>query len=262
MSGPRHLLRAWPELRRRLRKARRRALFTDYDGTLAPIRKSPEQARLGAGMRLALRDAAAASDVAGIVSGRRLEEVESLVGLPSIWYAAVHGFFLRSPAGKRYSLVGSKVRKQMACLRRSLLREMRGLKGIRVEGKGATVAVHYRRARRAAAERAKAIVGNHLHGGLQLMHGKKVWEFVPARGNRKVDKWTGISLILRRAGFRRGDHAAVVYLGDDVTDESVFRRLRGITVAVGKRQHTAARYYLRSPAEVRRFLRAWAEGSL
>ena len=44
------------------------------------------------------------------------------------------------------------------------------------------------------------------------------------------------------------------YFGDDVADERVFRSMRGISVVVGKRRHTAARYYLRSTAEVRRFL--------
>ena len=44
------------------------------------------------------------------------------------------------------------------------------------------------------------------------------------------------------------------YFGDDVTDERVFRTIGSISAVAGKRRGTAARYYLRSTAEVRRFL--------
>ena len=107
--------------------------------------------------------------------------------------------------------------------------------------------------------RARAVVLALSRDNFTLLHGKRVWEFLPAGRGRAVNKWTGIELILRRCGFSRRDHAAVVYLGDDATDEHVFRNLRGITVAVGKRKRTAARYYLRSTAEVRRFLQLWKE---
>lgn len=259
MSGPRHLLRAWPELRRRLRRAKRRALFTDYDGTLAAIRRRPEQARMSPGMKQALGEAALASEVAGVVSGRRLEDVESLVGLEGIWYAGVHGHYLRSARGKEYSLQERGVRRKTFQLTRHLRRALRGIHGVQVEPKGATVAVHYRGAGRAAVARARAMVMRQARGNFALLPGKKVWELVPAGRGPMVNKWTGIEHILRRAGFRPADHAAVVYLGDDTTDEHVFRNLRGITVAVGKRQRTAARYYLRSTAEVRRFLQLWKE---
>ena len=41
-----------------------------------------------------------------------------------------------------------------------------------------------------------------------------------------------------------------MYLGDDVSDEQVFRRWAGVSVAVGRRSRTAAQYFVRSPAEV------------
>lgn len=262
MSRPRHLLRVWPQLRRRLQRAKRRALFTDYDGTLTAIRRWPQQARLGPAMRQALREAAAASQVAGVVSGRRVEEIVARVGLRGVWYAGVHGYFLRNPQGRQCSLVSREERKRVARAARRLRERLRGLPGIDLEAKGATVAVHYRRASRAIARRARAIVQRCCTDGMELMSGKKVWELVPAGRSRRVNKWTGMEFILRRAGFGRRDHAAVAYLGDDTTDEDVFRHLRGITVAVGKRQRTAARYYLGSIAEVRKFLQLWKEVSL
>jgi trehalose-phosphatase len=68
--------------------------------------------------------------------------------------------------------------------------------------------------------------------------------------NQDVDKAAAIRFILNQ----RRTKPAVIFLGDDVTDESVFRRVRGVTVLVGKRRPTAARYWLRSPEEVREFL--------
>ena len=50
-----------------------------------------------------------------------------------------------------------------------------------------------------------------------------------------------------------------VYIGDSTTDESAFRALqRGVTVKVGRGGRSAARYYVRSQAEVYKFL-AWLE---
>jgi trehalose-6-phosphatase len=47
----------------------------------------------------------------------------------------------------------------------------------------------------------------------------------------------------------------VFCLGDDSSDEKVFEKLKDITVAVGKSSQTRARFFLRSPGEVRQFLR-------
>jgi trehalose-phosphatase len=52
-----------------------------------------------------------------------------------------------------------------------------------------------------------------------------------------------------------------IYIGDDSTDEDAFRVLeqRGIGILVSEQPgSTAARYSLRDPAEVERFLRALA----
>ena len=143
--------------------------------------------------------------------------------------------------------------------RRRLSRCLRGMAGIVVEPKGATVAIHYRGASRADAERTRAALTRCRAGlpGLHLMAGKKVWELLP---EREVDKWAAIRYILRRERRRRPSAGGtVVYLGDDTTDERVFRKMHGISVAVGKRHKTAARFFLRSPAEVRQFLKVVSE---
>jgi trehalose-phosphatase len=258
MSRPRHLLRAWPRLARKLRRAPRRALFTDYDGTLTRIRRRPDQARLAPRMRRALQQAAATGDVAGVVSGRRIDDVRRLAGVEGIWYAGAHGSFVSSPRGRQVALLSPIARRRVAAVARVLRRKLRGLPGIVVEPKQGTVAIHYRRATRRRRELAWKVVQPFLDGRMQLVAGKKVWDLAPLDAGKQVDKWSAVRFILQEEGIAARQFANVVYLGDDTTDERVFRALPGITVAVGKRRRTAARFYLDSPREVLRFLRRWA----
>jgi len=74
-----------------------------------------------------------------------------------------------------------------------------------------------------------------------------------------IDKGRAIKLALRQERRRRSGHWLVFYLGDDQADEEVFEKLDGISVVIGRRRRTAARFYLWSPAEVRRFLEAFLQ---
>lgn len=197
-------------------------------------------------------------DVVGVVSGRRLASVREAVGLEGIWYVGVHGCYARSPRGRDFVLLDKGALRRVAAATRFLSQRIGKLPGISIEVKRAVTTVHYRGARRRERELAWAAVQACLRPGLSLMFSKKAWELVPEMNGRMVDKWTAIRFILRREGFRQSDHHAVVHIGDDTTDEHVFRALGGITVAVGKQRRTAARYYLRNPGEVRKFLTLWS----
>lgn len=49
--------------------------------------------------------------------------------------------------------------------------------------------------------------------------------------------------------------AALAYIGDDEPDEPAFAALDGhVTIRVGRNPETHARFYLRTPGEVLRFL--------
>ncbi len=258
MSRPRHLLRAWPQLQQKLRRARRRALFTDYDGTLTRIRRRPAQARLSPAGQRALQQAAGTGDVVGVVSGRRLQDVRRLVGVEGIWYTGSHGGFIRSPRGRRFVLLSRAAQRRVARVTRVLQRKLRGLPGIVVEPKQATVAVHYRRASRRNRERAWRTVQQLMGPEMHVIAGKKVWDLAPLDAHHLTDKWSALQFILKKERIPPRQFAGVVYLGDDTTDEHVFRALPGLTVAVGKRHRTAARFYLDSPYQVLRFLGLWS----
>jgi alpha,alpha-trehalase len=67
------------------------AVFLDYDGTLTPIVRRPEDAELSKNMRQIIGKLAAHCPVA-IVSGRDLKDVRERVGLEQLYYAGSHGF--------------------------------------------------------------------------------------------------------------------------------------------------------------------------
>jgi trehalose-phosphatase len=249
VNVPVHLFRVWEKVAPSLARPGQVALFTDFDGTLAPICSHPSDARLLAGTQPLLAACVKRLAVTGVVSGRRLLDVRRRVGVSGAWYAGVHGYALVSPRNRSFLLLSRVERERIARVARRLSRSLSGLKGIRVEYKEAAVAVHYRGASIASQRKAGRLVRSLSAESpdLQLMSGRKVWEFLPAG---TVDKASAIRFILGRKRSR----PTLVFLGDDVTDEAVFQQMGGIMVLVGKRRHTAARYWLRSPGEVRQFL--------
>ena len=71
-------------------------LLFDYDGTLTPIVDHPWQAKLTPHTRELLSELAAQPHVhVGVLSGRRLDELEQLVGLPQLFYCGLSGIEMR-----------------------------------------------------------------------------------------------------------------------------------------------------------------------
>jgi alpha,alpha-trehalase len=89
--------------------------------------------------------------------------------------------------------------------------------------------------------------------GLRKHLGKNVFEVRP---RMEWDKGKAVLWLLSTLGLD-GQDVLPLYVGDDVTDEDAFRALagRGLGVLVSEgRRISAARYALRDPDEVRRFL--------
>lgn len=71
-------------------------LLFDYDGTLTPIVEHPWQAKLAPQTRELLAELAAQAHVhVGVFSGRQLDELEQLIGLPQLSYCGVSGIEIR-----------------------------------------------------------------------------------------------------------------------------------------------------------------------
>ena len=237
------------------RSGNRLAVFLDYDGTLTPIVSHPEDAWLPESMRQTLRSLAARVPVA-ILSGRDLDDVRGRVLVDGIVYAGSHGFDIAGAGGLRREL-GAAYLPVLDAAETELREALDEIPGAQLERKHFSVAAHYRNVNESEAVKVALAVDAVAarHRELRRMDGKKVYELLP---DIDWDKGKAVLWLLETLGLE-GRNALPIYIGDDRTDEDAFRALeqRGIGILVSEQsQPTAARYSLKNPAEVERFLAA------
>jgi trehalose 6-phosphate phosphatase len=251
----------WPELLPRLARGTLLAAF-DYDGTLVPIRPTPEEAIADEETRTALaRLAAAPGTTVAVVSGRPVAQLRYLVPAEELWLVGLHGLEIAAPHGEVLATVDLDAAAAALGSLRSVAAEIAARhEGVRIEDKGASLVLHTRQASRheavaAAGEfrRAAACVP-----GFEAMGGKEVVEARPAG----TSKGTAMRRLLREAGGE-----TVLYAGDDTTDENAFTALEeaasgnALTVRVeGEGEAgTRARFTIASQTEVGELLRRLIE---
>jgi trehalose 6-phosphate synthase/phosphatase len=232
-------------------------LLLDYDGTLVPLARTPEQAAPDADLlRLVERLAALPGVELEIVSGRLRETLADWFdGLPvSLW--AEHGFWHRPRPDADWEATATAPPDWMARIAPILEQFTQATPGSRIEAKSASVAWHYREADRDFGERQahelRMLLGDALSNQpLEVLEGKKVIE-VRLRGVSKA-------LVAQRIDAEAADGTALIAFGDDRTDEDLFRALpdTALTIAVGHRA-LRARYWVEDYRAVRRLLRSMA----
>lgn len=230
-------------------------LLCDYDGTLAPLAARPALANLPESTKRALKILSRKQHVrVGIVSGRPLHEVRGLVGLKNVAYIGSHGYEMKLAGLRPSTLLTPSESQGLKTLARDLEHLLKGLPGIWIERKTAGVAVHYRRASPNAARRTGRLLrqaARRLDKTFRIQEGKMLLEFLPPG---KVNKGSAVRELSRR--LHVDPRHFRVYLGDDLTDESVFSGLgvKDFAVLVGRPRSSAARHSLRSPRDVTEFL--------
>ncbi len=254
----RHLFRSWPEFIKDYRAAERLLFLADYDGTLAVIVGRPEDARLSPGAREKLKILAGKPRTsAGVISGRSLKELRSMVGVDGIYYSGNHGLEIEGPGLSYIHPQAQAVRPLMKDLAARLEQALDGIKGIIVQDKDLSLSVHYRLARPedegAVAGVVRRVTAPHVvKGEIRVFPMKKIWEVRPPLDwdKGKAIEFIGATI---KADLNLS-RLLTVYLGDDATDEDAFRVLRrpegwGVYVG-GENKESAAGYYLDSPGEV------------
>ncbi|MGH7502025.1 MAG: trehalose-phosphatase [Longimicrobiales bacterium] len=220
---------------------------SDYDGTLAAIVDDPMQAKPHREAIVALRALAALPNThVAIISGRALRDLATLAGLPDeVHLVGSHGNEFDLDFADSLHDDAKRLRDRV----RSELEEIARLgNGFALEVKPASIAFHYRSAADDVAARAieAVLAGPAAIEGVVTKHGKKVVEL----GVSATDKGDALETIRSRVGA-----AAVIYFGDDRTDEDAFATLTGpdVGVKVGEGE-TVAPLRLANPVQVARVL--------
>ena len=240
------------------KSSKRRVLFLDYDGTLAPLARYPAIAYPD-DMRLKLLASLSAdsSNSVVIVSGRDRQVLSDWFGQLSVDLIAEHGAWVKR-AGRSWQLSKPLADEWKGQLLPILETYADRLPGAFVEEKEHSAAWHYRmadpeQALFLAAELTDCLVNLTAKSDLQVAQGNKVVEVRHAG----VDKG---SAALEWMGNERYDF--VLAIGDDLTDEDLFRILpeSAISIRVGI-AGTHARHNLRNTTEVFDLLQSLAQAS-
>ncbi len=259
--GPLHVFARHETIQHRINEwlstSHRLVLLLDYDGTLVQIKKTPSLAVLSKGMRDVLRRILRHRRISlGLVTGRSISDIKKLVGLKGLFLIANHGLetWLDSkswvhPGAKRFLPV-------LDNLFRSLKKRLISVRGVFIEHKQYSLTVHFRNvpAKHVPFVRRRVMEAFAPYSRiLRTTVGKKVLEIRPGFS---WGKGHAISRVLQLMRLRR--KPAIIYIGDDTTDEDAFQLLNkdAATVRVGWNRHTKAKYFVRNIAEVKRLLEA------
>ncbi|WP_422744434.1 trehalose-phosphatase [Mycobacterium sp. WMMD1722] len=195
----------------------------DYDGTLAPIVADPRQAhplpRSAAALEaLATLDATTVA----LISGRALTVLRELSAMSdTVALVGSHGSEFDSGFVQP---VDDRAAALLAEIKHTLDEIAAEYPGAATELKPASVALHVRNA---APEHAEAVMRRAAEAArswdAQVTDGKAVKEFAVI----DTDKGQAVDILRDQH-----DASAVVFFGDDVTDEKAFRRMRGDDVGV------------------------------
>jgi trehalose 6-phosphate phosphatase len=227
------------------------ALLLDVDGTLIDIAPRPFAVHVPDVLRMALADLdRLTAGGCALVSGRPIADLDRLFAPLQLSAVGAHGAQLRIGI-ETIDLGVAPLPEGL----RSLL-AAGAASGLLVEDKGVSVTLHYRDApqREAAAHELAAAACAAFPGeALDLLPGKAMIEIKRA----SVNKGEGVRALMARQPFagRRP-----VFIGDDVTDESVFAvlpHMNGLGFSVDRRFPGLAGMF-ETPAQVRAALRALA----
>ncbi len=239
-----------PELRAALGRVARvpqLLIGCDYDGTLAPLVDDPAAAGPLPEAVAAVRALASLPQtVVAVISGRALRDLATLSRLPSeVHLVGSHGsefdlgFIQRLPP---------ELRDLHGRLHSELTSIAKEHPGIRLETKPASIAVHVRGLDRETSDLALEAVrtGPCAWPGVHVTNGKEVIEL----SLLATDKGAAVNALRAQAAA-----SAVLYLGDDVTDENAFAQLHGpdVGVKIGAGE-TRAAYMVDEPIDAVRVL--------
>ena len=232
-------------------------LFLDYDGTLSPIVKRPEDAVISKEMKAVLQKCSTRFTVAAI-SGRDMDDLKSKINLENLIYAGSHGFRISGPEGlymeheKSYEILP-----RLNKIENNLHQDFKNVKGVQIDRKRYAIAIHFRNANENDIPFIKQKVDEMVKNspGFKKGEGKKILEIKP---DLDWHKGKALLWILEKLQLTDKSKYIPVYIGDDVTDEDAYKAIEkeGIGIQVGPVEYsTSAKFRLKNVYQVRLFLK-------
>ena len=218
-------------------------LAFDIDGTLAPIVGRPWDARVPGEVQRGLGALAGHAQVA-IITGRAVEDARPMLGFAPRYLVGNHGAE-GVPGMEQISAQCARVCRAWLDELASGTESWRDVEGIVLEDKTYSLSFHYRHARDQGAA-LRLLVGRTT--GLlplpTLLDGKSVLNLLPPGAPHKGEALTAL------LAQSRCDRA--FYVGDDASDEAVFRLHSPAILSVRVEPHeaSAANLYLKGQTDV------------
>ena len=233
------------------------AILLDIDGTLLDLARTPREVWVPPGLAATLHALHERTGGAlALVSGRSLNDIDLIFAPERFPAIGGHGAEMRISIGSE--AVATRAPPMDQELKRRLAAIARLSPGILLEDKGYSLALHYRlapHAEKAIYEAVSLIRADLPNAPIEVLPGKCVCEIKQAG----FDKATGVHELMTHEPFR-GRYP--IFIGDDVTDESVFAAmpsLGGLAFSVGRHAQGVAGHF-DEPTNVRAWLARLVDG--
>ena len=207
----------------------------DFDGTLAPLGADPTKVTLPVAIQVLL-EVLQGRAALGIVTGRSLKDMQRRLAFRPDYLIGNHGL-----EGLPGALDADAALARICADWKSwLVSHMADIDpAIWLENKGYSLSLHYLHARHPEEARARLdALFTQLHPPPRVIAGKAIFNLLP---DDSGDKGRAVLQLMHHANSQ-----AAIYVGDDVTDEDVFRLREPniLSVRVGQTSDSAAQWYI------------------
>src|SRR6201747_1862448 len=227
------------------------AVLLDIDGTLLDLAPTPREVWVPPGLAKTLkRLLQRTSGALALVSGRSLNDIDLIFAPEQFPAVGGHGAEMRVSADSDSAATHAPPLDKE--LKRRLAAIARLSPGILLEDKGYSLALHYRlapHAEKAIYEAVSLIRADLPNAPIEVLPGKSVCEIKHSGFN----KASGVLELMKHEPFKG---RRPFFIGDDVTDETVFAimpDLNGLAFSVGRRAQGVAGHF-DEPRDVREWL--------
>ena len=245
-------------------------LYSDFDGTLVPLQADPAACHLTPSQASTLTALAAVPGLhITIVSGRRLIDLQSRIGIAGLGYVGNHGLEIATPSHNFVHPGALALTARLSRWQSTLQGKLERFVGAWIENKRLSLSIHYRNLAECRRQDFLAVIESYKSaitedGQLLISDAKQVVEIRPnlawTKGSaiQVVDDYINDDYI--NDGYIHTDRkrAKRVYFGDDISDEDAFAQWQqDLTVLVGEaNRQTHANHRLGDYRQTHRLLDA------